>query len=292
MVHRRLVLLAPAFALLVAACSEPADTATTPTGGDTSAPTDTAASTTPDETTPPDTAVGGDTIVEQFAGEPWFLGAVPSEPVAADSSLDPIRIGMINQEETPIGSFPEMRFAAQAAVDFINTELGGVDGHPIELFPCVTQFSAEQSQACAQELVQKDVVALVGGIDVMSQAAIPVLAQNNLPVIGGIPAGLAEQQSDLHFAFSGGTAGAMAAMAAHARENGAEKLTIAYGDFDAFSVAARNYGGAVAESLDMEVQYIPFVITATDFLPVITQAAEFGADAVIVAAADTAQVSR
>jgi branched-chain amino acid transport system substrate-binding protein len=217
------------------------------------------------------------------------MGTVPDAPVAADVSLEPIRIGMINQEDTPLGSFPEMRFAADAAVNWINAELGGVDGRPLELVWCVSAFSAEESQACAQELVQDDVVALVGGINVMAQSALPVLEQNGVPIVGGIPAGLAEQRSDLVFAFSGGTVGAMAAMLQHAVDNGAKKAVVAYGDFDAFEVSA-DYARRVGEYLGLEMKLVKFPVVATDFLPVLTQAADFGADAVIVGAADSACV--
>lgn len=297
---RRLVLALCVLALAGAACSE-----SEPDNGSATAPTDdeTEAPSPPADATPETDATGsadteeaatagassGDSIVERHAGEEWFLGTVPSTPVPADDALAPIRIGMINQEDTPLGSFPEMRFAADAAVNWINAELGGVDGRPIELVWCISPFSAEQSQACAQELVGEDVVGLVGGINVMSESALPVLEQNGLSIIGGIPAGLAEQRSELVFSFSGGSVGGMAAMLEHAADNGATKVVLAYGDFDAFEVSA-DYARQVGEDLGLEVKLVKFPVIATDFLPVLTQAADFGADAVIAAVADASCV--
>ena len=69
----------------------------------------------------------------------------------------------------------------------INEELGGVGVLPIELVSCITTFSVEQSQACAQQMVQSGAVAVIGGIDVTSNGSIPVLEQNGIPYIGGIP---------------------------------------------------------------------------------------------------------
>ena len=230
-------------------------------------------------------------IVWQHQGEPWFLGTIPATAVTADSSLEPIKIGMINQEDTPIGSFPEVRFAAEAAVNWINAELGGVDGHPIEFHWCITPFSPEQSQVCAQEMVQEGVVALVGGINVMSQAAFPILEQNGIPVVGGIPAGLTEQRSAISFTFSGGSSGGLAAFMKHAADNGAERAVIAYGEFDAFEVAAADYGAVVGEHLGLDVKLVRFPVIAADFLPVLNQAIEFEADAVVIAAADSSCVS-
>ncbi|GIS34687.1 MAG: hypothetical protein Ct9H90mP5_11360 [Acidimicrobiaceae bacterium] len=37
-------------------------------------------------------------------------GEVADEPVEADYSLPAVRIGLMNQENDPIGSFPEIRF--------------------------------------------------------------------------------------------------------------------------------------------------------------------------------------
>jgi branched-chain amino acid transport system substrate-binding protein len=218
------------------------------------------------------------------------MGTVPDEPVAADPSLEPIQIGMINQEDTPLGSFPELRRATEGTVDFINTELGGVGGRPLELTTCITSFNVEQSQACAQTMVQNDVIALSGGIDVTSNGSIPVLEENGIPQIGGIPANLVEQQSEIMFYFSGGVTGAFAAFMSDAASNDAEKVVIGYGEFDAFEASARDYGVPVGESLGLEVDLAPFPVTATDFLPILTGIAAGDPDAIIMGVAGSSCV--
>ena len=55
-------------------------------------------------------------------------GSDVDEPVEADYSLPAVRIGLMNQENSPIGSFPEIRFGIEGAVNYINAELGGIDG--------------------------------------------------------------------------------------------------------------------------------------------------------------------
>ncbi len=299
MTVRRIVPILVLAAVFASACSESGDDA----GGTASSAdgdaTDVAESTPIDETTlapatetattettsPVGPAAGPDTVLGRHAGAPWFLGTVPDATVRADPDAEPIVLGMVNQENTPLGSYPELRAAVEAGVAFVNEELGGVGGRPIELRSCITSFSVEQSQACAQELVQEGVVAVVGGIDVTSNGSIPVFEQNGIPLIGGIPANLVEQRSAVNFYFSGGTAGAMAAFLAHAAANGATTALIAYGEFDAFQVTAEDYGASVGEQLGIDVELVSFPIVATDFLPVLTKAQEIGADAVIVLAA-------
>ncbi len=287
------------FALFAAACSESDDTETgsddtsTDDTDDDAAPTDDSDDDTPSDDTSSDdddVPVVFDTVVEMFAGQEWTLGTVPDAPVAADASAEPIKIGMINMEDSPAGSFPELRGAVDAAITWVNAELGGVDGRPLEFVPCVVPFSPEDSTACAQKLVQEGVVALVGGIDINSHASIPVLEQNGIPQLGGIPASFVEQRSDIAFFYSGGTPGGMAAFMAHAKENGADKVMIAHGEFESFTIAANNYGKAVGESLGMDVDVISFPLLGADYLPILNRAKTNEVDAVMMLAADASCV--
>ena len=148
-------------ALVLAACGGDPDlrAATSTTSSVATAPAITNVPTTVVAADPTSTTVAeldsvSPSVVESLAGADWFLGRVPAEPVAADAHLDPIRLGMINQEDTPLGSYPELRVAAEAAVAWINAELGGVAGRPLELLSCVTSFDPVQSRACALELLE------------------------------------------------------------------------------------------------------------------------------------------
>jgi len=231
----------------------------------------------------------GPTVVSQFPGVETSFGKLPAEPKAAGTD-NPIILGMINQENTPLGSFPEIRLAAESAVTWINTELGGVDGRPIQLDTCITTFSVEKSQACAQEMVQKGAVAVTGGIDVSSNGSIPILEQNQVPFIGGVPVNNDEMKSPISFQFSGGSPGAMAAFADYAANTQhAKKVVIIYGDYAPIKEAAQNYGTAVLKRNGVtDVTEIAYPITSTDFLPTLTKAKQLEPDAIFLAAADTA----
>jgi branched-chain amino acid transport system substrate-binding protein len=287
--------------LVTAACSEPVDddgaavqvTGTPPasTGPSTPPPTSEEAGEATDEPADDDSAVSDGSVVSAHAGEPWFLGEIPALAVPADDALEPIRLGMINQEDPSVGSYAEVRAAVEAAAAWVNAELGGVDGHPVEIHSCTVRFDAEQSRSCALEMVAEGVVALVGGVHVLSDAAAPIYEQHGLVSIGGIPANLVEQRSPNAFFFSGGDAGALAGFMAHAAANGRNKVALAYAaDIESFEVAARDYGAVVGRSLGLEVELVPFSFFATDYEPVITRAQEVGADAVIVLAATVACV--
>ncbi len=229
--------------------------------------------------------------VEAMAGEDTTLGELPESPVEATG--DPIRIGMINQDTGAVGAFPELTEAAEAAVAFVNAELGGIEGRPLELITCDTGFSPEGSTSCAQRLVSEGVVAVTGGIDVWG-TSISVLESNDVPYIGGIPVSDPEMSSPISFLFSGGVPGAFAAFASFAIDDlGADSLAIMYGDFGSIKLAAEHYAAGVAESLGLapeDITLVPFPVTEDDLVPHLTAAAAGEPDAIIAGAADAACV--
>lgn len=207
---------------------------------------------------------------------------VPDQPTKAAG--EPIVIGMINQDQGP-SSFPELTTAVQAGVDFVNEQLGGVDGRPLQLLPCDINFSPAGSQQCAQQIVNADAVAVQGGIDVFGDG-IQVLADNGIPFVGGIPVSTLSATSPNSFQFSGGAWGAFVAFADYAaQEMDAKTASIAYGEFGSTSDAA-GYAERVFQSDDVKSTSIPFPTSQTDLIGVLTQANEGEPDALVVGTVD------
>lgn len=118
----------------------------------------------------------------------------------------PVVIGLINQENAPVGSFPEVQGAARAAVDHVNRDLGGVGGRPLRLEVCTTVGTPESSQTCATELVAKRPVAVLGGVDLGAAAALAILARAKIPYVGGAPTLGDELTAKGAFLLTGGSA--------------------------------------------------------------------------------------
>lgn len=235
----------------------------------------------------PESADGS--IVGRYAGSEWFLGPVPEAAVEADSSLDPVKIGYINTDEAPVAAMPELHQATDAAVAFINAELGGIDGHPVELIACQTDLSAESAQACARKMVSENVLAVLPGISLGSGAAVSILEENGIGWIGGIPLNRDEMTSEISFQFSGGSPGAFAAFAEHAANTlQVERATVIYTDLPQVADAATGYGVALLEAFGVEVAQVPFDLGTQDYATVAQKAAESGPDAILVGAADSA----
>jgi branched-chain amino acid transport system substrate-binding protein len=251
--------------LLAAGCSEPE-----PAGEADPAPVD-------------DDVTCVDESLIECARDSTIAELVPDQPVQADS--EPIVLGMVNQENTPAGSYPELSQAARAAIQFVNEQLGGIDGRPIELEVCNTNFSAEGSTACAQRFVDAEVPVVLGGIDVFG-TAIDVLADNGVPYAGGIPISTQSVQLPNSFQWSGGTWGATVAFAHHASEElGAQRVSIVYGEFGSIAQSAE-YGASVLERAGVEVQLVPYPIVSTDVSSPLQAAASSDPDAIFMLAAD------
>jgi branched-chain amino acid transport system substrate-binding protein len=210
---------------------------------------------------------------------------VPTQVTKATG--EPLVLGMINQENTPVGSFPELSQGVQAAIDLVNNQLGGVDGRPVQLEVCNTKFSAEGSTSCAQQFVAAGVPAVLGGIDVFGNG-IDLLAENEIPFVGGIPVSTQSVTASNSFQFSGGSWGAMVAFADYAAtELKAKSVAIIYGDFGSVADGA-NYGKQTLEKLGVEqVQMVPYPILETDLGSAIQAAAAGNPDAVMLLTADT-----
>lgn len=252
-------------ALLAAACSEPEPEATADT-----------------EPTRASVECAADLLA--CARGTTIAGLVPDEPTTAEG--EPIVLGMINQENTAAGSFPELSGTVRAGIAFVNEELGGIDGRPIELVVCNTDFSAEGSTACGQQFVDAGVPAVLGGIDVFG-TGIDTLADNGIPFVGGIPVSAQAASSPTSFQWSGGTWGATVAFAEHAAtELGAERVAIVYGEYGSITQSAE-YGRTVLERHGVAAQLVPYPILATDISSPLQAAAAGDPDAIVVLAADT-----
>lgn len=182
---RRSVAVLAALALTAAACGGDDDDAGDDAPAATDAPTDDGGDDGGDDgddapaATDPPTDDGTD---EPAATDPPADDS--GDDMAADDSMSPVKIGLIAQDEELL-AFPEERAVSQAFVDYFNAELGGIDGHPIELQVCGAGDAPEGHVSCAQEFANADDVNIVinGGFLSNSAASSDILAAAGVPVL-------------------------------------------------------------------------------------------------------------
>ncbi|MFA9564919.1 MAG: ABC transporter substrate-binding protein [Acidimicrobiales bacterium] len=160
MSRRRVAAAGLALALAAMGCAE------TDESDDVSAPatTDagTAVTTEPDGTETGDEPPSSDTGVENGGTEPalqWALDYTGGS--GGEATGEPITLGIA----TNTSLFPQVGDGTDLAVDFVNEQLGGVGGRPIELITCAA-VAAEDGASCGAQFANDDevVLAMVGAM--------------------------------------------------------------------------------------------------------------------------------
>ncbi|HEX7159757.1 MAG TPA: hypothetical protein VF223_00825, partial [Trebonia sp.] len=82
-----------------------------------------------------------------------YLSYVGGKAGPANKSLPPVYIGYVNQQGGPTAVGLLATAGAQMAVNYANAELGGVDGHPIQLVTCFIASAEEEGTTCAQKFL-------------------------------------------------------------------------------------------------------------------------------------------
>ena len=208
-----------------------------------------------------------------------------AQPVAADDSLPPVRIGLLNQENDPIGSFPEIRLGLEGAVAYINAELGGIGGHPIELETCI-QNSVPSAQECAQSLATSNLISVINGVNIWTVAFDFYGTMGETPVIGGLPLFAADYDQPNARYFNGGSVQVYSAAARFVAEDlGVSKVAVLVNQNPAATAALDSGLAPIFDSYGIEYEAIDVPIPLTDAIPPVSQAAASGADLVMLLAA-------
>ncbi len=145
--------------MVAGACSEEESGSSTPVGTSGTTPA-TTPSTGGTDTTPPGTGGTDTTPSTPGTADPggdivqWALDYTGG--TAGEASGDAIKIGYVNQEDF----FPENTIGIDAAVAFVNKELGGAAGHPLEIVPCKVSV-AEDGAKCGAQLANDSSIAMV-----------------------------------------------------------------------------------------------------------------------------------
>jgi branched-chain amino acid transport system substrate-binding protein len=118
-----------------------------------------------------------------------YLAYVGGTAGAAKSDLPAVTIGWVNVEGSAAGA-PEATKGAQAAVNYVNKELGGIGGHPLALHVCKISSAEEEGQRCGQEMLNDSAVSAVafGNVFVGDQSFNSVL-KGQKPVVVSVATG-------------------------------------------------------------------------------------------------------
>jgi branched-chain amino acid transport system substrate-binding protein len=161
-----------ATAIVAAGCGSSSSSSTSSTS---SAAATSSSSSSTTATTPPATSGSGGAGSASVTNYLTYTGgkAGPANP-----SLPPVAIGFVNQQGGQQQIGPLATTGAQIAVKYINTELGGIDGHPLVLKTCFIRSAEEEGTTCAQQFLADK------SVSVIDEGAVAIGDQSFLSTIG------------------------------------------------------------------------------------------------------------
>jgi branched-chain amino acid transport system substrate-binding protein len=116
-----------------------------------------------------------------------YLSYVGGKAGKANPSLPPVTIGFVNQQGGQQQIGPLATTGAQIAVKYINTELGGIDGHPLVLKTCFIRSAEEEGTTCAQGfLANKSISVIDEGAVAIGDQSFQSTIGSSKPVIVGV----------------------------------------------------------------------------------------------------------
>jgi branched-chain amino acid transport system substrate-binding protein len=223
---RRLGALLVAAALVAASCGDDDDgaaetgEATTAPAADTATTAAEAADTTAAEGADTTAAEGTDTTAaEQVEGKVTDFAGYVGGSGAADTSLEPVKIGYFNQQGGQVEVSNTNVLGIEIAVQYINEEAGGIGGRPLELVTCYVANTEEEGQQCGLQFANDDsIVAVLSGPTFIGTESFYAALAGSKPVVHGVSVSAADTVQDSAAIMYGGAKYILAPYATFARD--------------------------------------------------------------------------
>ena len=259
--RRRLGALLVAGALVAAGCGSDdgggaADTAAPATEAEDTATTAAEEATTTaasEDTTSDTTATEVEGKVTDFAGYVGGSGA-------ADTSLEPVKIGYFNQQGGQVEVSNTNVTGVEIAAKYINEEAGGIGGRPVEIVTCYVANAEEEGQQCGQQFANDDsIVAVLSGPTFIGTESFYSALGGSKPVVHGVSVSAADTVQDNAAILYGGAKYILAPYATFARDTlGVKSAALVYPEGAGQDEAAAGQSSAFeAAGIPIEVVSYP-----------------------------------
>jgi branched-chain amino acid transport system substrate-binding protein len=197
---------------------------------------------------------------------------------------DPVLLGSILTITNPAWDNSSVQTVNEAWASYINEELGGIDGRPVQVETCDDRGDPAGTSQCLRNLIDEGVVGFVNNSSLAFGAnALPAMEQAGMVNLGGWPITPAEFSSDSNHPTTPGASGSYPSLVVYARLSGAEKLAVVctntpagQGVCDSMKALWESIGGGDYFST-------LFDPSAPDFTPVMSQVAGEDPDAIVLA---------
>jgi branched-chain amino acid transport system substrate-binding protein len=198
----------------------------------------------------------------------------------ANKKLSPVTVGWVNAQGGIVQS-PESTISVNAAVNVINTYLGGVGGHPLKLKECFVVQSESQGQKCAQSMDNDPKVSFViEGVLPFGATGFHQTNKGKKPVIGFNPITTASATAKNTYEVTAGLFGTDPGEVSYlVGVLHAKTVSLMYPQDDPAGVTAAKLFQQIAGAAGLKVTAVGFSSTATDLLAPMTAAGAESTDA-------------
>jgi branched-chain amino acid transport system substrate-binding protein len=116
-----------------------------------------------------------------------YLTYVGGKAGKANPKLSPVVIGALNTQGGQVLIGPNWTKGAELAVKYVNTHLGGVQGHPLVLSECFTTSAEEDGTKCGQKFANDKRISVIemGAVAVGNQSFYAALGGKK-PIVSGV----------------------------------------------------------------------------------------------------------
>jgi branched-chain amino acid transport system substrate-binding protein len=206
-----------------------------------------------------------------------------SRPLGAThpATLPPVTIGLISDGGSgTVGTAPLVEQGARMAVAYQNAYGDGLEGHRIDLYICENDETPAGGQACANDMVQRGVAAVIEPFTGQGETEVPTVVKAGIPYITMSGGSTAELTTPGSFALQGGFPAILGAAALHAKQQGYKKVAFLVANVPSVVQATQGLGGLVFKAAGVGFQVVPVSSGTADMSPQLEAAVNGGASAV------------
>jgi branched-chain amino acid transport system substrate-binding protein len=219
-----------------------------------------------------------------------------SQAPAADAALGPVKkasgapvnVGFISEGKTAAVDQSQQVPLAQAVVDYANEHLNGLGGHTINLVGCEAKGTPEGALDCVNQLVQKNVVALVMPEVGEEPQIVPKMIEAKIPSIlyaGGSLEGLTSP--DLAYSVTGSIISLSGGIGAHMLQTNLKHLGVVEIDTPNSTGALQSIVAPAFTKAGVTADVVPVAPGTADMTPDVTNEEQKSPDSYWIFGNDT-----
>jgi branched-chain amino acid transport system substrate-binding protein len=208
-------------------------------------------------------------------------GASSALGAANPATGSPVNVGIITDAGSgAIGSAALVEQGAKMGVAYANAYKGGLTHHKINLIICENQETPAGGQACANQMVQDKVVAVVLPFTGQGATEVPTITKAGIPYITLSGASNQELMTPGAYDLTGGYPATLGAFALSAKAHGYRKFAMLVSNVPSAIQGAEQLGGLVFKNAGVGYKVIPVNPGTADVTPQLEAAVSWGAKAI------------